>query len=277
MLEVIYFNNFTFIPFTQCQNARFIIIVSLRNSTLTPDWIITDQNNKTITVITQNVKSVILPFEVNIKARMVTIFTDDNIDKITTDTYLVTFTFLNENWKFLSSNHTNYLVLNKLTVFSFEFEDNENDLIILKAISKSLNNYFIKRLSNTTKTINLVVEATEATEDLVKVDIQYADSYHQADSFYSYYSFDLNIFITEPPIFNEELSIVHANRCSNYSYKLPNIWDPNSLKYIVSIDSNPIDWIKLNNINMTIELETGNDKFDISLETVIGLKVTNYK
>ena len=94
-------------------------------------------------IITQNVKSVILPFEISIKARMVTIFTDDDIDKVTTDTYLVNFIFLNENWKFLFSNHTNYLVLNKLTVFSFEFEDNENDLIILKVISKNLNNYSI--------------------------------------------------------------------------------------------------------------------------------------
>ena len=91
-----------------------------------------------MTVITQNVKSVILPFEINIKARMVTIFTDDNIDRVTTDPYLVTFVFSNENWNILSSNHTNYLVLNKLTVFSFEFEDNENDLIILNIISTYL-------------------------------------------------------------------------------------------------------------------------------------------
>ena len=75
-------------------------------------------------------------------ARLITYSINSNdTSKYTTKNCLTVFEFINNNWEFINSNASYYLVIGKLDVIMLNFTDNEEDNIIIK---ESQNNIKLK-------------------------------------------------------------------------------------------------------------------------------------
>ena len=65
--------------------------------------------------------------------------------------YTTSFQFTNKNNDFVSSNWTYYIVMNEVSVFTFKFNDNENDqAILIVSESQNIVGFHSQRNSNDT-------------------------------------------------------------------------------------------------------------------------------
>ena len=127
-------NNLTVIeisPFSSIQNAKFLMRVFDENNTV-PNWVQVNNNNMTISILRNKITSVDIT-KLSFEAQLITTqYPDDNYLNYTTQRSFSIFYFENSNWEIKNIISKNYLVIDKITVFYFEFIDEESDHVIGK-------------------------------------------------------------------------------------------------------------------------------------------------
>lgn len=121
-----------------------------------------------------------------------------------------------------------YLVNEELTTFNITFTDHEGDSIILKIDSHELISSFVTYLDDTA-TANLKLVARAVSDETTSLVVWYTDKYHQDDQFWRNVTLSLYLFESEPPVFDNKLEDVHADRCESLTLKLPSFHDPDGL------------------------------------------------
>ena len=112
-------------------------------------------------------------------------------------------------------------------------------------------------------------------ENPISLIVSYTDIYHQSSEFYKNITYNIYIFSAFPPLFDKDLPQINATRCSNASFELPTVTDPQGLSWNISLDSNGLPWISLN--NSLINLETSNLNYDIAESNLVVIKIENEK
>ena len=267
-------NTINYIPFEQCQNSHFYFTVYKSTDSKAPDWTSVSQLNKTLIVDLSKVTSVLDSTILVLTARVLTCSLNGDYSQAQTQNYTTLFQFTNKNNDFLNSNWTYYIVMDEVSVFTFKFFDNENDQVILNANEiQNIVGFHPQRNSNDTNTISLLLQPKQISDDPVDIIVNYTDIYHQAVEFYTSINLQLYIFSVFPPVFDLNLTKVHGDMWSNFSYKLPSIADPQGLSYTVSLDSNTPQWVSLN--NNSIMFDTTNSSYVIQKSSIITVIVTN--
>ena len=198
----------------------------------------------------------------------------DNYSKAQTQNYTILFQFTNQNTYLVSSNCTYYIVMNEVSVFTFKFNDTDNDQTLLSANEpQNIVGFYSQRDPKNTNIINLLLQPNQMSDEPVNILVKYTDSYHQADEFYTSINLQLYIFSVYPPVFDSNLTEVHGDMWSNFSYKLPSITDPQGLNCTVSLDSNTPQWVSLS--NNSIVFDSTNSSYVIPKSSIITVIVTN--
>ena len=267
--------NPIFIPFNHWQNARFVISAVDSNTTLTPNWLQIEQINQSLIFNLSLIDSV-WNYTISMNARLITfsLYSNDT-SSYTTINYLTNFEFINNNWNFESINATNYLVVGKLSAFLLSFTDEEEDNILIKDIQNDYISLYIQNTNNTYQ-YKILLQANEIINEATHLILQYTDLYHQDEIYYKTINLELYIFDVDPPYFNSSLSLVNVNRWSNYFVTLPDIIDPNGLKWSMILGPDTPDWITLIQ-NSTLLLNTSNKTQNISETTIVSIKIIDEK
>ena len=121
--------------------------------------------------------------------------------------------------------------------------------------------------------MSLLLQPNQMSDEPVNILIKYTDSYHQAAEFYTSMNLQLYIFSVFPPVFDSNLTEVHGDMWSNFSYMLPSITDPQSLRYNVSLDLSTPRWVSLD--NNLITFDSTNSSYVIPNLIIITVIVTN--
>ena len=145
-------------------------------------------------------------------AQMITYFINstDTI-KYTTNIYLVSLEFSNNNCVFVSSNASNYLVVNQLTTFMLIFDDAEGDSITVAIVQNDYVSLFIQSTGNSNQ-FKMILQSNEVINTSTKLTFSYTDSYHKDSNFWQSTTIEVYLFAVDPPKFVDDLQVVHANR-----------------------------------------------------------------
>ena len=208
-----------FIPFNQWQNSLFVFFAIEQSTLSTPNWMTVDLSSKSITIDTTNIHSVIDTFEIVFSAELIP-FPNPTYTQFPhnylTNSFITTFTFTNSLPIYVSSNATNYLVLNQITIFTLSFNDIELDPIIVKISENNNINSFVQSVPNNPNLMNVLLMANSISDESNKLTIQYTDKYHNDVSYYKTIEFDLYLFNSDPPVFSQELQQLNATRWTDY-------------------------------------------------------------
>ena len=222
-------NNLTIIeisPFSSIQNAKFLMRVFDENNTV-PNWVQVNNNNMTVSILRNKITSVDIT-KLSFEAQLITTqYPDDNYLNYTTQGSFSIFYFENSNWEIKNIISKNYLVIDKITKFYFEFFDEELDYTIIKMKESNLISSFAS--FNTSLFLSQVLIQSniisDSIEDLV---FFYSDSYHQDGSFWMNTTLSVYLFASEPPVFDSQLSNIQADRWQNKEITLPTTSDPDN-------------------------------------------------
>ena len=262
------------IPFEQCQNSQFYFTIYRSTDNKAPDWTSVSQLNKILIVDLNQVTSVLDSTILILSARMLTWSLNNDYSQAQTLNYTTSFQFTNKNNNFVSSNWTYYILMNESSIFTFKFNDNENDQAILFVNeTQNIIGFYSQRDLNDTNIVNLLLQPNQMSDEPVNIIVNYTDSYHQAVEFYTSMNIQLYIFSVYPPVFDSNLTEVHGDMWSNFSFKLPSITDPQGLRYNVSLDSNTPQWVSLR--NNLITFDSTNPSYVIPKSSIITVIVTN--
>ena len=122
-------------------------------------------------------------FNIILYARLITFYVNStDTSKFTTDNYLVEFNFVNTNCQYVSSNATYYLVVGEITIFMFNFTDEEEDNIIINSYQNDLINFCVQSTNNPNQ-YKITIQGNEVTNNSTYLTIMYTDSYHQNSNF----------------------------------------------------------------------------------------------
>ena len=112
-------------------------------------------------------------------ARLITYsINSTDTSKYTTKNYQTVFEFINNNWEFINSNASYYLVIGKLDVIMLNFTDTEEDKILINENQNdNINTYF--QSTNNTNSIKMLIQANELTNERTNLIVRYTDSYCQ--------------------------------------------------------------------------------------------------
>ena len=222
-------NNLTIIeisPFSSIQNAKFLMRVFDENNTV-PNWVQANNNNMTVSILRSKIASV-GNYKLNFETQLITTqYPDDNYLNYTTQGSFSYFNFENRNWELKNIISKNYLVIDKITVFYFEFFDEESDNVIVKMSESDAVSSFAT--FNTSLFLSQVLIQSNAISDSIEdLKFFYTDSYHQDASFWMNTTLSVYLFASEPPVFDSELSNIQADRWQNKEIILPTVSDPDS-------------------------------------------------
>ena len=135
--------------------------------------------------------------------------------------------FENKNWNLQSINSKTYLVKDKATYFYFTFSDAEQDNVVVRMEqSEVVSSFAIFNI--TLNSSQVLLQPNYVSDEPVFLVFYYTDSYHQDALFWSNLSLSVNIFDSEPPVFNSPIENIHVNRCQNAEIKLPRVSDPDT-------------------------------------------------
>ena len=79
----------------------------------------------------------------------------------------------------------------------------------------------------------------------VILEFSYTDFYHQDIQYLTLFNVTVNLFASEPPIFDESLANISISRWSNYDYLLPHIAEPDGQNFTVQLSNSTPSWIEL--------------------------------
>ena len=221
------------------------------------------------------ISSVINPYKLNFSARVITYSVNNETSSYTTSDNISFFLFRNNNWNYVKSNQKTYLVIDKMSIFMFEFEDSEKDRILLIVNDMVNISYFIQSVNKTSNVFNILLNANSTSDEIVQLVIQYTDIYHQDLTQYQKLVFSLNIFLVEPPVFASELQSININRCSPYQYYFPSIIDENNYSWDIILNENNPPWITINRIDKYLVFDGSNKNYNIPSTNVVPIKLVN--
>ena len=267
---------FELTPFIHWQNSLFVFTAIDINTSSIPNWMTINPTAKTITIDLSQILSVQTTYNIIFNAKLVPFpspeFTQFPHNYLTID-YPWYFEFSNSPWDYISSNHSYYLVLDKPTIFRFNFDDKEDDYILMKVIQSENINYYIQTSSNDSSVVNLYLQSYNTSNSAVQLTLQYTDTYHDDAIFYKFITYDIYLFAVDPPTFSEELQEINASRWIDYTFYLPLVKDVNNLDWKVSL-VDPHSWISLNS-NNSVFLKTSDINIQIPGTTLLTIKITN--
>ena len=79
----------------------------------------------------------------------------------------------------------------------------------------------------------------------VILEFSYTDFYHQDNQYLTLFNVTVNLFASEPPIFDSNLTNITISRWSNYDYLLPHITEPDGQGFTVQLSNSTPRWIEL--------------------------------
>ena len=164
--------------------------------------------------------------------------------------------------------------MNEVSVFTFKFNDTENDqAILIVSESQNIVGFHSQRNSNDTSIISFLLQPNQMYDGPVNIIVNYTDIYHQATELYTSINLQLYIFSVYPPVFDSNSTEVHGDMWSNFNHKLPSITDPQDLRYNVSLDLNTPQWVSLR--NNSVAFDSTNSSYIIPKLTIITVIVKN--
>ena len=205
------------------------IVQILENSTMAvPNWINVYENNQTFSILRSKIGSV-GSFVLNFRAQLVAYTVPINdYTKYSTSIIQSSIIFKNTNWEVQSYSAKSYVVIGKNMTINIQFYDLENDSINLKFSPNYLLDIVSLNLTQLTKNATIVIKANTNKPTLSEFVILYTDYYHMDQSMWKNITFNINLFLSEPPIFNGSLSNINLNRCQGKTIQLPPYYDPDS-------------------------------------------------
>ena len=213
-------------PFSSPQNAKFLMRV-LNESNATPNWVQVNNNNMTVSILTSKVSSV-GTIKLSFEAQLITTqYPNDNYKNYTTKPIFAFFSFENSNCELKSVDKKDYLVIDKMTTFNFKFFDEELDYVTVKMNdSNAVSSYTIFNL--TTFSSQVLLQSFKVSEYIENLVFFYTDLYHQDTLPWRNFTQSVNLFASEPPIFNSVISNIFADRWQNKVVVLPSVSDSDS-------------------------------------------------
>ena len=246
--------NYTFTAYEQCRDSRFLFRICTdipkdNVACVTPPWVSFNQTSGNFTIDTSKISSV-ANIKMIFQSQLIGFsFNDINLSYLMS-TNSSMFNFENDNWALNNTQNDWYVISGKMKTFSLSFYDKENDTIYLKLIdSKNLDVFIQKRNSST---FSLMAMWNDISISHSTIKLKYTDKYHQDDQFWIEADITVNVFPTEPPQFasNPNNIIVNLWVKNQYVYDLPEISDPDSTTFSVSLNDNSLNWIKIQESNV---------------------------
>ena len=246
-------DNYEIIPFDHCQKSRFLIRVwsndpQIENIWDKLLWIDVNQSNSTIQIKPQNVQSV-GTFNIWIQAQLVV----GLINTFILPNYMITesviIELINTNCQLYSNFSNLFIIVNKIKTLDINFFDEENDKITFNVIDSGGIGAFIKSINASSFTIYL--NWIDDFPKQVQLSFRYTDEYHLNNAEWQMFFLDLNIFLSEPPIFKNDIKPITVNKWFSdiFSQILPEIVDPDSNLFSITFLENVPSWIYINSIN----------------------------
>ena len=134
--------------------------------------------------------------------------------------------------------------------------------------------FFVQSVTNSNSDYYIILQANNASDVSVDLVVNYTDIYHHDISDYMSITFSLNLFAVDPPVFDGQLKPLNINRWTNFNINLPNIIDPNELKWTVSLGKSTPSWVKLSSNNL-LSLYTSDSSLNIPEVMNITIRITN--
>ena len=267
-------DTISFIPFKEYLNSQFNFTAKSTKSNSSPIWASVNQLNKTLTVDLSKVTSVLDSTDLTLSAQMLTWSLSGDYSRAETQNYVTAFTFTNKIINLVSSNCTYYVVVNLISVFEYQFIDDENDqAVFILNSTENIIGVSSARKSNDTNTMFLYLMAYQLSDAPIDLVVNYTDIYHQSVEFHKSISIQLYIFSVFPPTLDPVSTEVHGDRWSNFTYKLPQISDPQGLNCTAKLDSNTPVWTSMN--GNSVVFDTANLSYEIEQSTVITIVIEN--
>ena len=217
-----------YLPFISTQKAKFLIKITWDSDLSAPNWTQVNENNMTVSLLLDKIVSV-GTIKINFEAQLITVSIPvNNYLNYKTQKYSSVFNFNNNNWVLINIVSQSYIVINKLTTFSFMFSDDEADNIIVNMNSSDFVSSYIT-FDKKTSISQIFLNSNAISEDPVILIFYYTDSYHQDESFINNVTLSVNLFESEPPVFDSPLKNVNANRWQNTEIILPSFSDPDAI------------------------------------------------
>ena len=109
-------------------------------------------------------------------------------------------------------NIGSYLVANKLQNYTVEFTDPEGDKISFRYIYNNLVNIFIQQTPNISSQYNVIMQTETASQTPAILEFSFTDFYHQDTQYLTSFNVTVNLFASEPPIFDGSLTNISISR-----------------------------------------------------------------
>ena len=193
-----------YLPFISTQNAKFLIKITWDSDLSIPNWTQVNDNNMTVSLLLDRIASV-GTIKINFEAQLITVSIPvNNYLNYKTQKYSSVFYFNNNNWVLINIVSQSYIVIDKLTIFSFMFSDDEADNIYVSMNSSEFVSSYIT-FDKKTSISQVFLNSNAISEDPVILIFYYTDSYHQDESFLNNVTLSVNLFESEPPVFDSPL------------------------------------------------------------------------
>ena len=164
----------------------------------------------------------------------------------------------NNNWNLISHSIPNYLILNQISNFTINFEDDEDDIVKIQIQNNQYFSSFVKYISS--ETVILMIQPEGSLGDQFNVTIYFTDSFHLNEEDWQNFTTQMTLFASIPPTFDKGLNSISVNKWQNYLYLLPTFSDPDSNNITAKLGEGTPNWISMNkNFTISLNSKSGND------------------
>ena len=164
--------------------------------------------------------------------------------------------------------------MNILSTFTFEFNDQESDRTIIIVTHNDIVDTYVQQDPANKSKVKLLLQSSIFSEDATELFCYYTDTYHQNSQYYKSINISISVFEVDPPYFENDPQIFHADRWSDFVFEFPNVIEPNNLTYSFFFYSVLPDWITINS-KYSLNLNTKNLSYNISEITTLYMKIIN--
>ena len=241
-----------FVPFLSWINAKFVLRAwDYDNSTKINwtqiDWIKFNFNAGSALIDLSKVNFT-GSFNVGFQAQSYTTKFVTSYEDVITQLYNTSITLINQNSEIVTPNFDKYVVNATTKNFTISLTDEEDDKVYIKTNSSS-GLYVFSSKTNRDNTFNIVWEAPNNLISIENLTVYYYDSYHLDSNKWKNITFQINVFLSEPPRFSKELENIVVNMWTSLNFSLPDISDPDNDLFSVFILGNDSNWIQVTSSN----------------------------
>ena len=165
------------------------------------------------------------------------------------DKYLLSFEFTNENVHVYQFSSDAYVIINQLKNFTINFVDVEEDYILLNIKNYGSLYAHTERYQSDNNIFILTVLANQGVNTQTSIILNYTDSYHQDLQYWNYLTMNVFIFESNPPQYAVPLQNVSISACGCANFSLPTAIDQDGDSFNVNLNNSASDWIKLIDMN----------------------------